>query len=560
MTLCLLTALAYAPSDQAAPVAASVPPMDLTGQAVAVQADLAGSADRYRQQVQTATDLGVQLGLAQDAVREAGARLETERAVLGAYAAELYRTPAGARSPGTLVSLDDPATTVSVLHAQTLTDLRTEDRDRQVAVVELASAEVDRRLQAVSVIESRIATAQQAAEATLAASRARTAELDAGVAAQLAVLGGIPDAGAQATADQAALAAWQGYLARLHAAGVVPPAAARLADPSALPGGLSPVLDAAGDPVPGVATAIVGGRPETLLSSETVAAVSTAFSQLGRGYAPGRAGPDAYSCGGFTSTVWSQAGYSVPVGVGDQWTGGAAVPTGTLQVGDLVFSADPSGRWADVGIWLAPGTVIGASAATQQVGVRTLVDGPTAAVRVTLGPAGSPNPAPELGPGPQTECGAAVPVPGPVEPAWGGYSNGQIPPAELCPISDVHRLRCDAAAAYTSLSAAYQAWFGAPLCVTDSYRSYAAQVEAHVRKPAMTAAPGTSNHGWALAVDLCGGINDSQFDSPQYLWMLANAPRFGWFNPEWAQLGPAGEKAEPWHWEFGLLLDDPSLR
>jgi hypothetical protein len=30
--------------------------------------------------------------------------------------------------------------------------------------------------------------------------------------------------------------------------------------------------------------------------------------------------------------------------------------------------------------------------------------------------------------------------------------------------------------------------------------------------------------------------------------MVDNAPRFGWFHPEWAELD--GSKPEPWHWEF----------
>ena len=61
--------------------------------------------------------------------------------------------------------------------------------------------------------------------------------------------------------------------------------------------------------------------------------------------------------------------------------------------------------------------------------------------------------------------------------------------------------------------------------------------------------PGTSNHGWALAVDLCGGINI--FGTPQWTWMTQNAGRFGFVQPDWA--GPRGEKPEPWHWEYGYI-------
>ena len=63
------------------------------------------------------------------------------------------------------------------------------------------------------------------------------------------------------------------------------------------------------------------------------------------------------------------------------------------------------------------------------------------------------------------------------------------------------------------------------------------------------AVPGTSNHGWGLALDLGGGVQD--YGTAQYEWMRANAPAFGFDNPEWARAG--GSKNEPWHWEFGDL-------
>ena len=112
-----------------------------------------------------------------------------------------------------------------------------------------------------------------------------------------------------------------------------------------------------------------------------------------------------------------------------------------------------------------------------------------------------------------------------------------------------HALRCDAAAGYAAMGEAYEAEFGTGLCLTDSYRSLASQVDAFSRKPALAAVPGTSNHGWALAVDLCGGINRS--GSEQWRWMTANAGRFGFVQPDWA--APGGEKPEPWHWEYGYI-------
>jgi LAS superfamily LD-carboxypeptidase LdcB len=74
-------------------------------------------------------------------------------------------------------------------------------------------------------------------------------------------------------------------------------------------------------------------------------------------------------------------------------------------------------------------------------------------------------------------------------------------------------------------------------------------VSAFIRKPALAAVPGTSNHGWALAVDLCGGIHIA--GTPQWTWMTANAGRFGFVQPDWAR--PGAEKPEPWHWEYGYI-------
>ena len=129
------------------------------------------------------------------------------------------------------------------------------------------------------------------------------------------------------------------------------------------------------------------------------------------------------------------------------------------------------------------------------------------------------------------------------------FPNGQIPEAALCRLwgAPGHLLRADAAYAFDALAEAYAAAFGSPLCVTDSYRTYASQVRLKASKPHLAATPGTSNHGWGTAVDLCGGIQ--RFGTAEHRWMQLNAPLFGWFNPSWAQQG--GSKPEAWHWEFG---------
>jgi hypothetical protein len=128
------------------------------------------------------------------------------------------------------------------------------------------------------------------------------------------------------------------------------------------------------------------------------------------------------------------------------------------------------------------------------------------------------------------------------------YPNGGVPVQALCPLwaAPGHHLRADAAHAFQSLSEAYAVQFGDPVCVTDSYRTYDEQVAVFAAKPTLAARPGTSNHGWGRALDLCGGIQS--FGTAEHVWMQANAPRFGFVHPAWAQAG--GSKPEAWHWEF----------
>lgn len=130
----------------------------------------------------------------------------------------------------------------------------------------------------------------------------------------------------------------------------------------------------------------------------------------------------------------------------------------------------------------------------------------------------------------------------------GQYSNGQIPDSALCPLTTApgHKALPAAAAAFDAMSRQYFAETGNYICVTDSYRDLAGQIDIKARKPGLAAKPGTSNHGWGRALDLCGGINT--FGSPAHNWMRANAPKFGWFHPAWA--GQNGSKPEAWHWEF----------
>lgn len=126
------------------------------------------------------------------------------------------------------------------------------------------------------------------------------------------------------------------------------------------------------------------------------------------------------------------------------------------------------------------------------------------------------------------------------------FSNGLLPNWALCSLPGYNgkKLRADAAKPFQQLNNAYAAHFGKTICITDAYRSLGAQQSVYARKPGMAAVPGTSNHGWGYALDLGCGVQD--YGSPEFNWMKAHAPEYGWVHPSWAEHSPF----EPWHWEY----------
>ena len=133
----------------------------------------------------------------------------------------------------------------------------------------------------------------------------------------------------------------------------------------------------------------------------------------------------------------------------------------------------------------------------------------------------------------------------------GNWPNGQIPASALCVVKfdKRHRLRADSANALVRLNTAYRAQFGHNLCFTDSYRSLDVQKSLAVRKPGLAAVPGTSNHGWGLAIDLClPGVRPFEVGTPEDRWMNEFGPKYGWVLPTWAR--PGGSRPENWHRGF----------
>ena len=125
------------------------------------------------------------------------------------------------------------------------------------------------------------------------------------------------------------------------------------------------------------------------------------------------------------------------------------------------------------------------------------------------------------------------------------YRNGRIPSNALTDVGGGHRMYGDAAKAYKQMRDAARR-DGVNIKLTDSYRSYPAQVDVArrkgiygVRQPngklGLAARPGTSNHGLGRAVDVNLGASPGAS-----AWLKANGARFGFHTIP----------REAWHWEF----------
>jgi cell wall-associated NlpC family hydrolase len=508
----------------------------------AQQGEVAAAREGLTRAEQAVTD-------AQAVFDDAEGELATYQDVVADYASALYRD-GGALTPLTLLlSGGDPG---DVLSAMGFLDVVDAHAAEVIGAAEkMRQAALDQQQRAAAALEQARAREKEVSDrvaALEAAASAVTAELDDALGTvdrQLAQL-----QQEQLDVNNRTAANWKAYVDGLAAAGVVPPPASQLTNPAAgLPGGLVPVAAAAGGAQRGAAQ--LPRRPTSLLvlPAETLAAVTAAMNALGLPYAPGTAGPESWDCGSLVQSVYGAAGVTLPATQADLYAVTTPVDAADVLPGDLVFLGAGESGLGHVGIALDPRTMLAADARAGAVVVRTLPSEQVLGIgRPSLGqrvPVTTPGPG---GGALRVECGNTV-YPPSYDGArqWGGYPNGLIPPSAMCPLGVAgHSLRCDAAAAYRAMSAAFATAFGAPICITDSYRTYASQVRLYGQKPTLAAVPGTSNHGWGLAVDLCGGIE--RYGTAQYDWMKANSGRFGFLHPDWAE--PGNGREEPWHWEY----------
>jgi cell wall-associated NlpC family hydrolase len=111
--------------------------------------------------------------------------------------------------------------------------------------------------------------------------------------------------------------------------------------------------------------AYTGPLPKVAASGRAATAVRFAMAQVGKSYAYGGTGPNAYDCSGLTMRAWGAAGVSLPHSSGAQMGSGARVSESQLQPGDLVFYYSPVSH---VGMYIGNG--LNVNAENPSTGVR----------------------------------------------------------------------------------------------------------------------------------------------------------------------------------------------
>jgi len=157
------------------------------------------------------------------------------------------------------------------------------------------------------------------------------------------------------------------------------------------------------------------------------------------------------------------------------------------------------------------------------------------------------------------------------------YTNGNVPKALLAPLDGENYgnavLRRDAAESWNRARAEVKAKTGIVLTVRGWNRSLAEQVTFYLQRheragkgdrvccywngvpyrftgTAHAAPPGTSNHGWGLAVDVVdfGGVGN--FNHPRRVASIAILKKHGWTDDE-----GRGSIKEPWHLVYNPARD-----
>lgn len=143
-----------------------------------------------------------------------------------------------------------------------------------------------------------------------------------------------------------------------------------------------------------------------------------------------------------------------------------------------------------------------------------------------------------------------------------GHRNGRLDPSVLKSVSGGGQMYKEAADSFNRMAVAASA-ANISLRGSGTYRDILRQISLVQEKglysgpPAngykarngtngYAATPGTSNHGWGLAIDI--DVKDSK-NSAEFKWLENNAGNYGFTFPDLP--------GEPWHWEYTRQLEEP---
>lgn len=106
----------------------------------------------------------------------------------------------------------------------------------------------------------------------------------------------------------------------------------------------------------------------------------------------------------------------------------------------------------------------------------------------------------------------------------------------------------------TRLNSAFKKKFGKNLDIDLAYRTLDTQkYYFNELGPYIAAKPGTSNHGWGLAIDVPESYNYS-FKGKYYKWLKAHSKKYNWVHrknlEEFRSNGTLNPYAEAWHFEY----------
>jgi cell wall-associated NlpC family hydrolase len=327
--------------------------------ALSIQADRAVEA--YDQAQIALTTLTAQATAARNAEAVQQAKVDAARIGVQAFAVARYK--GNAASPALAAFLaDDPQTLMR--QGEMLQQIGNYESSALTNVVN-----ADHEFEVAQTTAIQAAQAQQAASAQLATAKAA---VDKALGQQQGVLGTLTtQAAQQQAAEQAAVAAKNAAVARQLIASRASARKALLATQAAK--AAQAQLRAAT-----VAAPIAAAPALAPASSHAGAALAFAFSQLGKPYRFGGAGPGSFDCSGLTMRAYAAAGISLAHSAAAQQREGVKVPLSALQPGDLVFWGRPAYH---VGIYVGGGKVLDAPHTGTDVQVQAIWGSPSGAVR-----------------------------------------------------------------------------------------------------------------------------------------------------------------------------------